>query len=232
MYKYLEKEMTPHFEKWLHVKGYAVKREVQTNEGICDLVGCSFNQDNAKLRKKELRHEHMTNEIQTMIWMTLHSNTKKEEVVYNKLEDVYNKLEDIISRETFEIELAKLIKKGFISEFLDALTIEIDWFPLARSVVSIELKLHDFNGALKQAERYSEYSNFTFVGMPEETCNKLSEEKLNQLREHQIGLLAFNKRSNSVFEWVEAKRKNVSSVAMIVHTRISELFWKDVSQTI
>ena len=52
MYRYLEKDMTPHFERWLKHQGYVVKRELPTSEGVCDLVGCYFNQNNVKLRKK------------------------------------------------------------------------------------------------------------------------------------------------------------------------------------
>ena len=166
----------------------------------------------------------MTNEIQITIWALLTTLEKKE--------TVYTELQGAISKTAFEKEFLELIKKGFVNECLGDLIIEKKWFPLVKNITSVELKLHDFNGAFKQAERYSNYSNFTFIGMPEEKCKRLSEDKLDQLKKNNIGLLAFKEQSSTIIEWVKPKRKKILPYAKIAHTRIAEIFWKDISQTI
>ena len=47
----LEREMTPAVEEWLRSQGMVVRREVWMPYGVCDLVGCQFDEENLQRRR-------------------------------------------------------------------------------------------------------------------------------------------------------------------------------------
>ena len=216
MVKYLEKEMVPYFEKWLQGNGYRVKKEVVTKEGICDLIGCLFDENKVKKRKKLLPRKHMTSEMQVAAWLSLYGKIPK----------------NIINSKTNKRECAKLVEKGLVARNFKLSNPQKSWFPLTKEIISIELKLKNFYGAISQAQRYSNYSNRTFIGMPKEVCLKISDSKKNILKQHNIGLLSFDMNSKKITEEVKPSFKSISKFSQITHTRIAEVFWKEVLQTI
>ena len=219
MFNYLEKNMTPYFENWLDIEGYHVRKEVATREGICDLVGCKFDESKVKIRKDLSLYPHMTSEMQIAAWFAYMG---QKNYAY------------FVEPELLKKEHQKLSKKGFIAKDSDEPKSKNKWFPLVKQIVSIELKLKNFGDAFAQAIRYSYHSNLTFIGMPLEVCKKLNDCKMALLKEHGIGLLAFDMDSEEVIQKIKPKHKALNSIeesSRITHARIAELFWKDL-QTI
>lgn len=65
------------------------------------------------------------------------------------------------------------------------------------SVVSFELKLTDWRGALVQAFRYKSFSDYSYVVLPKETAIKASENQ-SIFEQYGIGLASFNGNSYDI----------------------------------
>lgn len=63
---------------------------------------------------------------------------------------------------------------------------------IVREIVSIEAKLKNWRQALKQAQRYKRFSNFSFVLLDERFAGPARKE-IDQFKSHNIGLVTMNK---------------------------------------
>lgn len=222
----LEKEMTPLVGSWLLSKGYTVKKEVITSEGVCDLVAVDFNAHSITKRIQSGIRQHLSNDLQVHIWAVACSSVTPVSKMFKMFKGVG------IEKHHFDLELKKLIDKKFIEmDEKENLKGNNDWYPLVANLISVELKLHNFQEALAQAKRYREFSTQTYIGMPAYLTDRLSTERAEILHKEGIGLIRV---SNNVVEIIiESNKKKYSSRSQFLQgVRVSELFWKEISKTI
>lgn len=222
----LEKEMTPITENYFQSKGFKVKKEVITSEGVCDLIAIKFNNASIESRLKLGIKSHLSNDLQVHIWAL----TSSKSFTFEKLCKMFNAFG--IDKDQIETELKKLIDKKLIN-YNDnkELVGTRGWHPLTTDLISIELKLHNFYEALSQARRYKEFSTQTYIGLPANSTDKLNDEKLNELKSEGIGLLRIS--DDEIRVVIESPIKKPINISQFTQSiRISEIFWKDYLKTI
>lgn len=82
------------------------------------------------------------------------------------------------------------------------------WLPQKKELYAFELKLHDWKRAFQQAYRYSYYSDYSFVVLPEK--NKAID-NIDLFKFHGIGLWIFDKK-NSLVEKMFTPNRNYKNL--------------------
>lgn len=218
----LEKEMSPIIREWAEDNFDIVKSEVGTPEGVPDFIFANFSKANIDKRLAQGITEHLSNDTQISIWALVTS--KPNGLSKKQLQRLFL---NYISESELDHELGKLKDKNFIEFSEGVYTSECDWFPHVKCLVSVELKLSNFKEALTQAIRYSNYSDFSYIGFPEDKATHINNSKhLQKLKEENIGLLSVNNSGVQIL-FKPQNNKITGSINHSTRIKISELLYKE-----
>ena len=184
-----EREMVEPAAQWLQQQGLLVKREFPTPWGICDLVGCSLNQNKVRTRRR-LRQ---TRPIRSQLRVHLLSLIPERETGNGVgVEDLYRAFEPYLDRERIEREVQRLVKDRFVQRVGDDTFCKRNgWMPLHKRLVAAELKLTRIDDALHQAINNLGFADESYVALPTDVAKRLARGKRrSDFDERGIGVLA------------------------------------------
>jgi hypothetical protein len=177
----LEKDMKPIVSKLMeYFETDIVVEELRAGIGIADMVFVKKNSNN-------------TNDILFDNYLDAYYYVKYIENVSSFTKKDLIKLR----KKSIEIErfIKKLVKLGYIEENNGEYIIRKKYTPSSSNIISIELKLKDWKGAVNQAIRYKEYSYQSYVALLEEYVKNVD---LELFKEYNIGLISVNDESAKV----------------------------------
>lgn len=182
----LEKDMTERVERWLHRGHSAVRREFETQWGICDLVAVAFDQEKQRQRLTEVS-EASVGPLSRLALLTL----------ARELKSVGQKSLERHCREMFGIEdvtehLERLAALGLIEIERRRVTARrVSWFPTHTQIVAVELKLGRVEEAFYQAFNNLRFAHRSYVALPWNVARRAAESEWSKrFEEAGVGLLA------------------------------------------
>ena len=219
-----EHQMTKPTVRWLESKGLHVKREFPTPWGICDLVGCSFNKQNVKIRIKSGQKNPIGSHFRVLLLNYIPDSKENEFVSF---ENIYKEFKDFFDESYIGKELQKLKRDKFIEEVRPQCFHKLNgWYPLHNKIIAVELKLKRISEVLSQAQSNLAFAEESYVGLPIDKARSLfNYRKEKQLLENGIGILGIG--HNKVQVLLRSKYANKSNHILKMHC--AERFWRDFS---
>jgi hypothetical protein len=184
-----EADMAPIVASWLRGRGFQVALEFQTDQGIADMVACSWSARNVRARLSSQGQLRVSSRLALSIWLAIPTD---ETVALDALIALHN---DVCDRSQVEQELFWLERRGLVAHKSDRYCRPIPWWPLHRQLVAIELKLSRIRDAVHQAGRYLEFADCSYVALPWNTAHAAAcDRRARLLEERGLGLLAVGPR--------------------------------------
>jgi len=219
----LEEEMRKPVEKWLVSEGHMVRREFQTSAGVCDLVGCTIDPGKAQHRLELGQSRQLGSLFRVNVWCRLPEAGSGESASSASLFDFFR---GHISEREIEHQLNALRRKGFVEKTQSGGYQKVNgWEPLQRSIVAVEMKLRDVRGALAQAERYSLFTDLTFVALPAPKAYRVLSRDREVFRSVGVGLLAVEAEGVETLLHARAQQSEPTTAARIAKIHAVERFW-------
>ena len=108
-----EHQMLKPAENWLQSQGFCIKREFRLPWGVCDLVGCSFNEENSRKRLSLGQYKPIGPQSRIAIYSKLPDQDKDKAITFEELQD---RLFNFFDKEKVTFEVERLIKDKFVRE--------------------------------------------------------------------------------------------------------------------
>lgn len=157
----LEKDMTKRVERWLQRGHHAVRREFETQWGICDLVAVTFDQEKGRQRLTNVS-QATVGPLSRLALLTLARELKSvgQKSLERQcremfgIEDVTDHLEQLSALGLIEIERRRIKVR------------RVSWFPTHTQIVAVELKLGRVEEAFYQAFNNLRFAHRSYVALP------------------------------------------------------------------
>lgn len=81
--------------------------------------------------------------------------------------------------------------------------------PTMKRIITVELKINDIKGVLRQAKNNALYVDYSYCAMPIEKCNSMRRKTLKRFRRKGVGLLGVDTTKKKVRIIVSAIKTNV-----------------------
>jgi hypothetical protein len=168
----VEAEMAPRVERWLERAGHAVRREFETQWGICDLVGARFDHQRSKSRLAEVSTACIgpLARLEVLLAVGSHTSIPLRELERTCVEE--------LGIDGFDDHLDELSRMGLVNVTDRAVRARrVSWLPTHTSLIAVELKLARIEEAFHQAFHNLQFARGSFVAMPFEVARKIVEGK-------------------------------------------------------
>ena len=167
-----EHQMTAPAEQWLRAQGFLVKREFQTSWGICDLVGCSFDEEKVLKRLDFGQTRPIGSQIRAMILAKIPDKNEGKDITLEELQEPFI---NYLNGRKVETEVKKLIKDKFVHVTPQGTFQKLNgWMPIQNKIVALELKLNRIEEALHQAINNLAFADESYVGLPMKNAERVS----------------------------------------------------------
>ena len=178
-----EREMALPATRWLARRGYVVRSEFQTAQGISDLVGCRWRRGAVQERSKFAR-PLLSSKVRTALLAVIPPEGIRQTEVVKALR--------CFSRAIVHEELKNLHDWGLVARSKNARwQREAHWLPMHDHLVAIELKMRHLREAVRQAQRYLAFADDAYVGFPWPLAFRIAKDRRSEiLRMAGVGLLA------------------------------------------
>jgi len=218
-----EHQMVKLAEHWLSSQGLATKREFSTPWGICDLVGCSMNDESAKQRLALGQRKPIGPQIRVMILSRIPDKTEDRSIGLRRL---YREFSGFLNENRVALELDRLVKDKFVQITRAGFFKKLNgWMPLHKRLVALELKLTRINDALHQAISNLEFANESYVGIPLEIGKSLINSKKKAEFIHEgIGILGISKKRCKIL--LKPNPTSKPQKNQIIQMHCVERFWR------
>ena len=224
-----ESHMKPIVRAWMESKGLTVKEEFPSHVGICDLAGCRLRRAAMAARVREGQLKAIGPLVRVHIWEHIPNDGEHRTVSVAALVSLHHGL---LSHERVLQELGRLEQRGFIRRTSAGTYQKVNgWHPLHARLVAVELKLRDWQNALRQAARYFVCVDESYVALPEEQVDvALGADGGALFRKSGVGLLAVTGggRVRTVMKSYWRRRRTRSERAPVTHA--AERFWRDAAR--
>jgi hypothetical protein len=228
-----ERDMWIPAVKWLNAQGLIFKREFRTPWGICDLVGLEWEHSRVLDRIESRQTASLGTSKRIAMLQLVPSEATGE---FTTKQELSHRLGEPLAE--IERELNHLIRARFVRVGENgSLTSSINWAPLHRQIIAVELKLDRVEQAIAQARSHLAFATASFVGFPEALAERIARDHRSQgLVAQGVGLLSVTKsgasvlisalKTSNVFEdpalqmhcverfWTGYKQNNISCCAM------------------
>lgn len=217
-----ETDMVGPVRLWLEKRRLVVRQEFETPFGICDLLGCTLNEEHVYERSRLGQKSALGPPLRVHIW---HGVPDRDHHRSASLETLHAKYEHILSKEEVLQELQHLVKRRFLRVTRTGTYQKVNgWHPLHKSVVAVELKLRRISEAILQASRYSAFSSESYVALPLELAKRIERDgRFAEFRNRRVGLLGVTTTRTEVVVTPENSHNDSSNPAM---THVVESFWR------
>lgn len=184
----LESEMQSVVREWLARRGLAVRAEVRTPWGYCDLVGCHLDEERTEQR---LQLGQTAPVGSPLLFDTLHrlpEATSRRTIGFRTLVRAYAGL---LSEEDVARNLDELVRSGHAVEPRPARYQKMNgWFPMHRELIAVELKLSRVAEAIGQASANLAFADESYVALPRAAAERAALDREDEFMETGVGLLA------------------------------------------
>lgn len=217
-----EDQMAESAMQWLKSLDMLTKREFFASWGICDLVGCSFREENIKKRLALGQSKAIGSYMRLMILSGIPNQEEGKSITIQRLKRKFSAFYD---ETTVAREVDRLVKDKFVQiTSLGALNRLNGWLPLHKKIVALELKLTRISDALQQAVGNLGFADESFVGVPIEVAQRIinTRKRLDFVQEG-IGLLGINSAGCKV---LLKPTPNSSHRNQIIQMHCVERFWR------
>lgn len=167
-----EHQMTAPAERWLRAQGLLVKKEFQVPWGICDLVGCSFDEEKVLKRLEYGQTKHIGSQLRAMMLSKIPDRNEGKSITFDELHESFS---NFLNERKVGTEIKKLVKDKFVHITPQGMFQKLNgWMPIQNKIVALELKLHRIEEVLHQAINNLEFADESYVGLPMRTAERLS----------------------------------------------------------
>jgi hypothetical protein len=217
-----ESEMLPSAQRWLVRRGFATKSEFVNSWGVCDLVGCSFKQDQVRQRMAYGQRQPIGPPLRISLLLHIPDHQSRKSIGLARLAESFSGIvsEDRVNREVQQLvarRFVRLTSKGNLQKLNG-------WMPLHDKLVTIELKLNRVQEAIEQASANRWLSPNAYVGLPYGTAKSiLKSPKRRSFEALGLGLLAVARRSCKELIAPQVRIPNPDPVAV---AHCVERFWR------
>jgi len=217
-----EHQMVDPAEQWLMSQGLTTKREFSTPWGICDLVGCSLNEERVKQRLVLRQTKPIGPQIRVMILSRIPDQEEGRSITLRKLR---NKFAGFFDETRIALEVGRLVNDKFVHITDRGCFQKMNgWVPLHKKIVALELKLTRISDAMHQAISNLEFADESYVGLPMRTAQRLEKgRKKSEFARKGIGLVGITPEKCEVFLEPNAVK---SQQNRILQMHCVERFWR------
>ena len=187
-----EKHFVSLLEKKFNTQGFLTGKEVGVGYGVADLVLFELNPEKCLIRRNNKQYKKIKDEEFFKIFDFLPEQGKNKQVDLDFLSDKLR-----VSRNSLKYKYLKKLKDdGFIKVVDNQYYFKINgWMPIAKEIIAIEAKMHDWRRGFLQANRYKSFANKTFLAMPLSKEGVINKELL---KKHNVGLILFDSKTKEI----------------------------------
>jgi hypothetical protein len=200
-----------------------IAEEFGTGWGICDLVGCEFDQARVAYRTEQGQRQPLGSAVAIRVYSVLPDADKTSRGI--SIETLRNRLGPYIDEDRVERTLTRLVETNHARRTRSGCFQKVNgWAPLATRLVAVELKLHRWSDALCQAKSNLAFAPESFVALPLSDARRAASGLYgDELRRHGIGLLGVcSTRCEMLVEAQRSDRHLDEALALWA----TEYFWR------
>lgn len=190
-----EAEMKYPVRCWMIQQGMYVAEEFSTGWGICDLVGCKFDENKITQRTQQKQRQPIGSTEAVYIYNQLPDSAKSKRGV--RLETLANKLGPYIKLDKIESTINRLKSTNHVIETKSGSYQKVNgWAPLYSRLVAIELKLNRLSDVINQARANQAIVPESYIALPADVAEQNFQKEFRSLLENEgLGLLAVTEDS-------------------------------------
>jgi hypothetical protein len=217
-----EHEMVKPAEAWLRSRALMVKREFPLPWGICDLVGCSFEQQNIETRLRLRQKKPIGSYFRLMLLSQIPEEKDGPPITLSRLTKVFSECFD---SEQIRFELHRLRTDQFIYATSSNSFYKLNgWMPIHKRFVALELKLSRFHDVLCQAINNLEFADESYAALPLPAAANLVESgSVSLFVEHGIGIIGLDPQGYNV---LRTARPSKATIDPLLQAHCAERFWR------
>lgn len=223
----VESEMRESVSRWLSQSGMAIRDELQTAIGVCDLVGCRLREPSVRRRRRQRQVSSLGPTRRIAILLSLPEARPRRGGI--SLDALASKLGHHYSAELLNIELNHLVRARHARVTRTGRYLRVNgWAPLFRRLVAVEMKLRRVEEVLYQAARNRAFAVESYAAMPLEVARRLAEGPW-RARFRALGVGLVGVASGECLPLIRAERIR-KSADPVLQMHVVERFWQDVSR--
>ncbi len=222
----LESEMKEPVQRWLLAQGLQTKSEFQNPWGICDLVGCAFDEDRTRHRLAQKQGKPVGPPFRVQLLLRIPDQDTGRSVSVKRIHQGYSELFDYN-----EVcgEIDELVARRFVVRTKRGNLQKVNgWMPLQTDLVAVELKMGRINEVISQARNNRQLTPNSYMALPLGKALNVASTKREVVTEAGVGLLAVTKANCEVLISPSKSRKQVNQVA---ECHCVERFWQSYLKT-
>jgi len=217
-----EHQMVDPAEQWLMSQGLTTKREFSTPWGICDLVGCSLDEERIKERLTLGQTKPIGPQIRVMILSRIPDQEEGRSITLQKLG---HEFAGFFDETRIALEVGRLVNDKFVQITDRGCFQKLNgWVPLHKKIVALELKLTRISDVMHQAISNLEFADESYVGLPMKTAQRLDKgRKRLEFARKGIGLVGISSKKCKVFFEPNPSKSDQNQ---ILQMHCVERFWR------
>lgn len=217
-----EHQMVDPAEQWLMSQGLTTKREFSTPWGICDLVGCSLDEERIKERLTLGQTKPIGPQIRVMILSRIPDQEEGRSITLRKLR---NQFAGFFDETRIALEVGRLVNDKFVHITYRGCFQKMNgWVPLHKKIVALELKLTRISDVMHQAISNLQFADESYVGLPMKTAQRLDKgRKRLEFARKGIGLVGISSKKCKVFLEPNPSKSDQNQ---ILQMHCVERFWR------
>ncbi len=213
-----EAEMAEPVEDWLNHLGLMTKAEVPNAWGICDLIGCSLDQERALERIQLGQRSPIGPRFRIDLLARIPDRETGRAVTLGKLQRRYS---GFVDDDAVEKELARLVAGRFVEVTPRGTYQKLNgWHPLHARLVTVELKLSRVREALDQAIANQDLTIESYVALPATIASRTSRDRFHEAG---VGILGVTR---SGVEVLLSPRPTERRPDVVAQSHCVERFWR------
>lgn len=217
-----ESDMLEPVQGWLRSLGLMTKSEFTTPWGVCDLVGCSLNQQRVAQRLALRQRSVIGPPFRIALLARIPDRDTGRTITLKKLQRDHTGLVDA---ETIAAELGRLVSARLVHVTPRGSFQRVNgWVPLHDRLVAVELKLSRIGEALNQAIANRALTFESYAAYPLAVAYRIQKgRKRSEFAESGVGILGVTAGSCEV---VLEPRSRGHRPDLVAQTHCVERFWK------
>lgn len=218
-----ERDMLKPVEFWLRSLGLMTKTEVPNPWGICDVVGCSLDEQKVEERLALRQRAAIGPPFRVALLSRIPDRETNRSITVKKLQRDYAAL---VSADKITAEVDRLVSRRFVLPTRNGSLQKINgWHPLHSRLISVELKLSRVREALDQAIANRDLTWESYAAFPLPVAQRILGSQAGRSFTHSgigiVGVTADN------CEILLKPKRDASLPDPVAQTHCVEMFWQE-----